>query len=174
MRATFSTEGIFDEFIDKFGPVLDALGFKLKNEVLRAGVVAACKPMKDSFRSLLSNYYKPGATKGTIRGTNVPRRHYRDAIEIKVWKMPSGAGFIGYVGAASGEIPHAHWFGPKAPTDRFTKAGQYRGTHLSGKYKGATGGGPADLLPKVIAMSKPAMKLAAEQAMAEKMESIKL
>jgi hypothetical protein len=63
-----------------------------------------------------------------IKGTNVyeSRPHLDEVVTSKVWRIPDGTGFVGIIGARSGNARHAHLL--ENPTaDRYTKLGQYRG-----------------------------------------------
>lgn len=138
---------IADEFIKPLNNILNKFNQHLRNQAIRAGVVAAGKPMLMGFRTLASKYVSTNTSPTRkVRGSNsvVPRPHLKDAITNKVWKVPNGNGYINIIGPVSVQVPHAHWFGDKAPTDRRTKLGYNRGTHLSRK------GGPARLLSRTF------------------------
>lgn len=145
---------------------LNRFGDHLKNNALRAGAVAAGKPIKNILTQLASRYVGDKVPTRTVRGTNVKiaRPHLKDAMISKVWRMPDGSGYINYVGPMAIEVPHAHWFGDKAPTNRYTRAGYYRGTHLSHK------GGPARIFSRTEKATESAALAEFNTAVARKIE----
>lgn len=116
---------------------LNRFGDHLKNVAIRAGAVAAGKPLQQKMTQLVSRFVGKGEALITIKGVKVPRLRLSQSIIVKVWRIPDGSGYVTYTGPVSVQVPHAHWFGDRAPANRYTKAGKYTGTHLSHK------GGPA-------------------------------
>lgn len=165
-----------DEPIRALHSTMDRLSDNLQNQVIRAGVQAAGEPIRATFTQLASRYRGKDPPTRTLRGTNikVSRPHMNESIITKLWKIPDGTGYFIFVGPVSIEVPHAKWFGDKAPTNRYTKTGKFRGTHLSGKGPRAVGGGPAHLLTRTVSQSMSAAVSAAAQAMEQKINSLKL
>lgn len=101
----------------------------IRSRAIRPAVAAAVKPIERSYRNFLRRHRSKIANPvRQIKGTNtyVRRPHLDEVVTSKVWRIPDGTGFIGYVGARSNEARHAHLL--ENPTAaRFTKRGQYRG-----------------------------------------------
>lgn len=142
---------INDSSVNDMITQLNRFGEFLKNQAIRAGVVSAVKPIEQKLTQLASRYVQDKEPTRHIRGTNIviSRPHLRDAMTTKIWKIPDGSGYVGYAGPVSVLVPHAHWFGDRAPTNRYTKAGKFRGTHLSHK------GGPARIFSRAESESLP-------------------
>lgn len=153
---------------------LNRFGNHLKLNALRAGAVAAGKPIKNVLTQLASRYTKFSEANPTIRikgtGVEIARPHLKDAMISKVWRMPDGSGYINYVGPVSVQVPHAHWFGDKAPTNRYTRTGEYRGTHLGGTKPGSVGGGPARIFSKTEKATESAALAEFKETVARKIQ----
>lgn len=153
--------------VDAINKDLDKYTEHLRNNAMRAGVTAAGVPLKAAFANFASRYRGKGPATRRLRGTNivVARPHLADSIQNKVWRSQSGNALINFIGPVALEVPHAHWFGKKAPTNRRTRDGQNRGTHLSKK------GGPADLIGKTQSAAMQAAVSEFERVVKERLES---
>lgn len=137
-----------DTNIDQFVNQLHRFGDHLKNQVVRAGAVAAARPMQQKLTQLASRFVGTKEPTITIKGVKRIRLRLSTSMITKIWKIPDGTGYMALAGPVSVEVPHAHWFGDRAPTNRFTKAGKYTGTHLSHR------GGPARIFSRAEAESQ--------------------
>jgi hypothetical protein len=118
-----------NDIVQPLNRMLDQFSAHLRNQAIRAGVVAACMPIEATFKRLAAEHVGQGTPTRHIRGTNieVARRHMKDAISHKIWRVPNGNGYIGFIGPVSVEVPHSHWF-ERGPKNRQTKAGEWRGS----------------------------------------------
>ena len=164
-----STIDLVDSVVRPLNVMLDKFSDHVRNNAIRAGVVAAGKPMAAKFSQLAERFVGSKPPTRRLRGTNieVSRPHLKDSIKTKVWRIPDGTGFINFIGPMAIEVPHAKWFGIKAPTNRHTKAGRYTGTHLSHK------GGPANMLQRAFEGSIHEATAAFTQTVKSKIESFK-
>lgn len=169
-----SNTDVVNQVMNRVNPVLDRFTAHIRNQAIKAGVTAAAVPLQQVMAALASRYRSDDPTPTrTIRGTGikVSRPHFADSINKKVWRIPGGNGYIAIVGPTAVEIPHAHFFGDTAPTDRYTKLGQYRGTHLGGTGPKAKGTGPAMILSQTWNLALPEATQAMENVIREKIET---
>lgn len=121
---------IFDQTsIQQMNNNLLKLSEQIRNRAIRPAVQAATRPIERSYRNFLRRHRSKKANPvRRIKGTDVyvRRPHLDEVVTSKVWRIPDGTGYIGYIGARSNDARHAHLL--ENPTvDRYTKTGQYRG-----------------------------------------------
>lgn len=125
-----STVSSVDQVVQQLNGQLNRYTEHLRNQAIRAGVVAAGEPMKEMMTSILRSTLKAGKEPPTrrISGTNITiaRPHLRDSVTNKVWRIPGGNGYINYIGPISIQVPHAIWF-ERGTAMRQTRGGRNRG-----------------------------------------------
>jgi hypothetical protein len=154
-----------DTNIDQFVRDINKFGDHLKNQVVRAGAVAASKPMRDKLTQLASRFVGTKEPTITIKGVKRIRLRLSTSMITKIWKIPDGTGYMALAGPVSVEVPHAHWFGRHAPQNRQHKSGRKTGTHLGKKL-----GRPADIFNRAEAESQAEAIDKAIDAMAKKIQ----
>lgn len=84
---------------------LNKLPEQIRMRAIRPAVKAACEPIQRAYTAALRVH----RTKGKATGNDGSSRpHLDEVVATKIWTMPGGKGFVGYVGARTGNARHAH------------------------------------------------------------------
>lgn len=83
---------------------------EIRSRVIRPAVREACGPLERSYRNALRRHRS--STRRPQRrdksGNYVPRPHLDEVVKTKIWTIPNRGGYVGYIGARSGDARHAH------------------------------------------------------------------